>query len=157
MTTNMEPREEGLQDRLERIERMSKEMHRALVRLEWRLEQAGILPGVKNVTDGDLYASEHGIQEPPSKTVGYISRDDVERVVEWLEKHRGENNITFADMEKDFGQEDRFLLTDVLTYLRLDGAFEAEIESLVSGNAPSHAKGVMRDPFAAWRGKKKRS
>jgi hypothetical protein len=154
-TTNEEnamKEEVGLQDRLERIEREIREMHRALVRLEGRLERADLLPG-EQWSDQKLFASENSI-ESPSEEQESVSDEDVSKVMSWLERHEQDSKIGFDDIEKEFGREKRLMLLNVLAYLNLGHQYEELIGRIVNGKGPTEAKSILRDHFKHWRRKR---
>jgi hypothetical protein len=132
----------SLEARLARMEGASEEIQRTLIRLEWRLERAGLLSG-ENISDQELYAAEEDL-DPEGEDLG--------RVTEWLDKHQGDKAVRFADLERDIGGRNfRYILIVVLTYLWLGEQYHPEIRQLLAGHPPSEAGGIMRDPFKAWR------
>lgn len=126
-------------------------MHRAQVRLEWRLERQNLIPGEQR-SDQELYATEHSIEMLPEQSE-CVTNVDVCRVLDWLERHRDDSEIGFRDIEKHLGGEKRrSMLVNVLTYLKLGHVHDGTIQRMVNGkDTPEEAKAILRDPFQALR------
>ncbi len=140
--------------RLERIERLLTQTLTYVVRLESRLEHAGLLPGDQKANDPLRYALENNME------FNFDADDDRElvpleyqkRVADYLEQHWNIPDASFYKMEDDFGamksQEHRVRLMKCLELFILRGQFEDFIERMTSTrDAPTETHGIHKNPY----------
>jgi hypothetical protein len=133
-------------DRLARLEATINQMHTILVRLEWRLEEAGLFPG--NTYYGNVeerYALENNFQLNRTGNEGEpTTEEDISRVLDWLRKHEDQKEIGYYQLEEDFlGLKNK--LKRILQFLHMRGQYESTIERLSKSFGGS--AWIARDPY----------
>jgi len=126
------------------IDRRLDHVLEVLVRLEHRLETAGVLhDDDKYGDDATRFALEHNIERDPKAGRGQrISAQYVSQVEDWLQKHEGDPQTTFIQLEDAFGHEERGRLMDVLQYFYMQGMWRSIIQRLEASGA---IKGQLTD------------
>jgi hypothetical protein len=140
--------------RLGRIERLLTRTLVHVVRLESRLEHAGLLPGDQKADDALRYALENDMEVnlDPVDPDEHVTLEYQKRVADYLETHWDDADASFYKMEDDFGamksHEHRVRLMRCLELFVLRGQFDDLIERMTTGmDSPSETHGIHRNPY----------
>ena len=125
-----------------------------VVRLESRLEHAGLLPGDQKADDALRYALENDMEVDlePVDPDEHVTLEYQKRVADYLEAHWDSADASFYKMEDDFGamksHEHRVRLMRCLELFVLRGQFDGLIERMTTGmDSPSETHGIHENPY----------
>jgi hypothetical protein len=135
--------------RLDRIERMLREVLSYAVRLEWRLEEAGLLSGSMRYASDELrFMLEHNMERPEDDSEP-ISIEFRKRVSDYLKEHGKDANVSFYRMEEHFGEHYRLSLIRTLELFALRHQWVEVIERMTTTeHHPLEAKALHRDFYS---------
>ena len=136
----------------DRIELMLTEVLTYVVRLESRLEHAGMLTGYNKANDAFRFELENAL-EPDRELREPVSMEYQLQVLHYLNEHENDPKASFYKMEDDFGAQmghsERIPLMKCLQLFVLRGQFVKLISRMVNTReAPSEAKGLEINPYA---------
>ena len=118
-----------------------------VVRLECRLEAAGILKGPTYYGDAELrYSLEKNVELEPREDREFVSYEYQTSVADWLEQHEKDDRVGFYDLETAFGgRGERIKLMKTLEIFVIRGCWEDLIERMTTDGAhPTEAKHLVR-------------
>ena len=133
---------------LVKIESLLEDALLRIVRLESRLEHAGVLPQ-EPVNDLTRFSLENRIELPDSSRPEAISATFVEAVEKWLDAHDDEPRPSFLWLERAIGDDMfREQLITTLRFLWMQGLWTDVISKLDRGG-PLRAGTLTAEPYKA--------
>jgi len=133
---------------IERLEKRSDHVLELLVRLESRLETAGVLPKDEYTDDVLRFALEHNVAyDPKLGHGGKITEEYQELVADWLEKHEDNPEASFVQLELEFGHPDRAKLMNTLQFFYLREMWTEIIEQLEKSGHPVFPGQLTANPY----------
>ncbi len=137
--------------RLERIEQTLEDVLTYVVRLESRLQHAGVLTGWGKADDVLRYALENNMEREDDKSE-FVPLDYQRRVLRYLDDNEKDPKASFYKMEDDcgahFGHSERIKLIKCLQLFTLRGQFRELIDRMTNTtSAPIEAHGSDKNPY----------